>query len=174
MQQISATPPSAWVERFAAAIAPRGRVLDVAGGGGRHCRLLLAKGFQVTGIDRDTVGLAAIPGLEVVQADLEDGSPWPLAGRCFDAIVVTNYLHRPLFPCLVASLVPGGVLIYETFQHGNERHGRPTNPDFLLAPGELLRIAETNDLTVLGYFSGYTATPRPGEIQRIAARRRAG
>lgn len=171
MEQKSATPPSAWVARFIGAIAPHGRALDVAAGGGRHSRLLLARGFQVTAIDRDIDGLSPIPGLEVIAADLEDGSPWPLPDRNFAAIVVTNYLHRPLFPHLAASLAPGGILIYETFQQGNERHGRPRNPDFLLAPGELLRVAEGYRLTVLGYFSGDTTTPKPAVIQRIAARR---
>ncbi|TDQ78838.1 tellurite resistance protein TehB [Dongia mobilis] len=170
MEQLSASPPSAWVARFTAAITPGARVLDVAGGNGRHSRFLLAKGFRVTAVDRDIGGLASIPGLEVVGADLENGAPWPFLGRGFAAIVVTNYLHRPLFPHLVASLVTGGILIYETFQQGNERFGRPSNPDFLLAPGELLRVAEAQRLTVLGYFSGYTTIPRPAVIQRIAAR----
>ncbi len=107
--------------------------------------------------------------VEICPADLEDGSPWPLPGRRFAGIVVTNYLHRPLFPRLIESLVPGGTLIYETFGLGNERFGRPSNPDFLLRPGELLALAETAGLTVYGYFCGEVGQPRPAVVQKLAA-----
>jgi len=163
--------PSPWIRRFSAAIRPAGQVLDLAAGSGRHARLLLGEGFQVTALDRDTGGLAPAPGLEIVAADLEDGSPWPLGDRRFAAIVVTNYLHRPLFGRLCAALEPGGLLLYETFQQGNELFGKPSNPDFLLALGELLRVAAAGQLTVLGYFSGYVPNPKPAIVQRLAARR---
>lgn len=152
---------------------PGGAVLDLAAGGGRHTRYLRSQGFAVTAVDRDLGGLPpAGDRLELVAADLEDGSPWPLPGRAFAGIVVTNYLHRPLFEPIFAALAPGGLLLYETFQRGNERYGRPSNPDFLLEPGELLRRANGAGLTVLGYFSGYASAPKPALVQRIAARAR--
>ncbi len=168
------TPPSPWVRRFLPALPPGGQVLDLAAGGGRHTRYLLDKGFRVVALDRE-IGALPPPGafLEVIAADLEDGAPWPLGKRQFNGIVVTNYLHRPLFPALLAALAPDGVLIYETFQRGNERYGKPSNPDFLLEPGELLRLAEGAGLTVLGYFSGYAAAPKPALVQCVAARKKA-
>jgi SAM-dependent methyltransferase len=126
--------PSAWVTRWAALVT-RGPVVDVASGSGRHSRLFVQKNIPVVAVDREA---QAIPGVRFVKADLEDGSPWPFAGERFGAIVVANYLHRPLFPLLAAALEEGGVLIYETFMLGNERYGRPSNPNFLLRPGELL------------------------------------
>ncbi len=134
-------PPSPWVARFVAEIATGGPVLDVACGGGRHVRLLLAAGLSVLGVDRDISAVSAIgptPRLELIEADLETGAPPPFAGRRFAGVVVTNYLWRPLLPAIVAAVADDGVLIYETFAIGNERHGRPSNPDFLLQPGELL------------------------------------
>jgi SAM-dependent methyltransferase len=172
MEQPQPTPPanpSIWVRRFAGEIRADGQVLDVAAGSGRHSRYLLELGFRVSAVDRDTSALKAAPGLEIVTADLEAGSGWPFRGRGFDGIVVTNYLHRPLFPALLAALAPGGLLIYETFQAGNAQFGRPSNPDFLLQPGELLDLAQANGLIVRGYFSGYTASPRPAQVQRLAA-----
>lgn len=154
---------------------PGGAVLDLAAGSGRHTRYLRSRGFEVTALDREVGGLPqARPGLEVVTADLEDGSPWPLPGREFAGIVVTNYLHRPLFGQIFAALAPGGLLIYETFQAGNERYGRPSNPDFLLQPGELLQRADAAGLTAISYFSGYLAAPKPALVQRIAARAAGG
>ncbi len=151
-------------------------MLDLAAGGGRHTQLLAAAGHRVLALDRDTSKLRAQveaqrlgDGVEIMEADLEDGSPWPLAGRRFAGIVVTNYLHRPLLPALIASLAPGGLLIYETFGIGNERFGKPSNPAFLLQPGELLDLAEASGLTVLGYFCGEVRAPKPAIVQRIAA-----
>ena len=134
--------PSDWVVRWAPLLRPGGSVLDVACGQGRHVRWLAARGHAVTGIDRSEAALAGVAGVaETILADIEN-APWPLlqAGqpRQFDAVVVTNYLWRPLLPTLAASVAPGGLLIYETFANGNESVGRPTNPDFLLRPGELL------------------------------------
>ena len=127
--------PSEWVRRWSHLIAPGATALDVACGAGRHLRWLHGLGHEVTGVDRSAEALAACAGLgELVQADIENG-PWPFAGRRFGAVVVTNYLWRPLLPAIVDSVAPGGVLIYETFAHGNETVGRPARPEFLLAPG---------------------------------------
>jgi SAM-dependent methyltransferase len=140
--------PSEWVVRWAPLIE-RGPVLDVACGAGRHAAYFAERGFEVLAVDRE---LQSIRGVEFMQANLEDGSPWPLPGRRFAGIVVTNYLHRPLFPTLAESLEEGGVLIYETFMLGNERYGKPSNPQFLLRPGELL--AAFGALTVVAFEQG--------------------
>ena len=133
--------PSSWVVRFAPLVAAGGTVLDLACGGGRHGRLFLERGHPVVFLDRTLAGIADLKdreSAELIEADIENG-PWPLKdGRQFDALVVTNYLWRPLKPQLIAVLKPGGVLIYETFMRGNERYGKPGNPDFLLQPHELL------------------------------------
>jgi SAM-dependent methyltransferase len=155
--------PSAWVQRWAPLVT-HGKVLDLACGGGRHARFFLDRGLKITAIDREPQG---IPGARFIQADLEDGSPWPLPGERFEGIVVTNYLHRPLFPILAASLAPGGVLIYETFMLGNERFGKPSNPAFLLRPGELREAFK--DLTLKGFEEGEVAEPKPAMIQRLCA-----
>jgi SAM-dependent methyltransferase len=165
---------SPWVRRFASLIPRRGRVLDVAAGGGRHTRWLAARGWSVVAVDRDTSTLletAARDGcngcgeVEVVEADLEDGD-WPFPGRWFDGVVVTNYLHRPLLPTLVGSVAPGGALLYETYAVGHERYGRPTNPDWLLQPGELLEVVR-GQLTVVAYED--VTTDKPARVQRLAA-----
>jgi SAM-dependent methyltransferase len=155
--------PSAWVERWAPLIA-QGTVLDVACGAGRHSKLLLARGLKLVAVDREPQD---IPGARFIRADLEDGSPWPLAGERFEGIVVTNYLHRPLLATLSDSLAEGGVLIYETFMLGNERYGRPSNPAFLLRPGELLEAFR--GLRVKGFEEGPVTTPKPAMIQRLCA-----
>ncbi len=162
--------PSPWAQRWTHLIAPGGTVLDVACGSGRHVRWLAARGFQVTGVDRDAAALAVLRGdlgasAELVEADIESG-PWPFAGRRFDAIVVTNYLWRPLLPTLVQSLNAGGVLIYETFADGNQSLGKPSRPDFLLQAGELLRVAA--DLRTVAYEHGYLDAP-PRFVQRLCA-----
>ncbi|MDP3083294.1 MAG: class I SAM-dependent methyltransferase [Rubrivivax sp.] len=158
--------PSPWVMRWAALLRPGTSVLDVACGSGRHLRWLAARGFAVTGVDRDADALAPLQSLaEVVQADIESG-PWPFAGRRFDAVVVTNYLWRPLLPTLVGALAPGGLLVYETFADGHQHFGRPSRPDFLLQPGELLRVA--TGLRVVAFEDGYLDTP-PRCVQRIVA-----
>jgi len=162
--------PSPWVARFLALAPAGGRVLDLAAGGGRHTRLARARGFSVTAVDRDVSGLAdlgADSNVELLAADLE-GAPWPLGTRRFAAVLVSNYLHRPLLPKLVAAVADAGVLIYETFAIGNEAFGRPSNPNFLLKPGELLD-AVRGALTVVAYENGKIETPRPAVIQRIAA-----
>src|SRR6266852_8066426 len=163
--------PSAWVRRFAPLIRPGGRALDLAAGAGRHTRLLLDMGFRVTAVDRDIEGLRPLAGdkCEIRAIDLESGpgnALGPLGGG-YDGIVVTNYLHRPLFASIAAALAPDGVLIYETFSIGNERFGRPRNPDFLLRPGELIEAFAA--LTILTFEQGEVSRPRPAVIQRIAA-----
>jgi SAM-dependent methyltransferase len=164
----TASPPSPWVVRWASQLSAGGTVLDVACGSGRHVRWLAERGLRVTGLDRDAAALAGLSSLaEVLVADIEAG-PWPLPGRQFDAVVVTNYLWRPLLPTLVEAVAPGGLLIYETFGAGNARFGRPSRPDFLLQPGELLQA--TQGLRVLGYEDGYLEPP-PRLVQRICARR---
>ena len=152
--------PSAWVRRFTPLLKPASRVLDLACGGGRHVQWLAAQGHQVLALDRDAAALArvreAVPGAEVLQADVE-GAPWPLPGRQFDAIVVTNYLWRPLFPTLLGALAEGGVYLHETFADGHQHIGRPSRPDFLLQRGELLRACA--GLRVLAYEDGYEPGP---------------
>lgn len=158
--------PSAWVQRWSHLVPHGGTVLDVACGAGRHVRWFAAKSCRVTAVDRDAAAVEPLRGLaEVVVADIEN-SPWPMAGRQFDAVVVTHYLWRPLLPTLVASLADGGVLLYDTFADGNQTVGKPSNPDFLLQPGELLQA--TQGLRVVGYEDGFLDPP-PRFMQRIAA-----
>jgi SAM-dependent methyltransferase len=163
---------SAWVQRWSHLVPAGARVLDVACGSGRHVRWFAQRGGIVTGVDRDTVATRSlIETAEVVQADIEAG-PWPLEGRVFDAVVVTNYLWRPRLADIVASVAPGGVLIYETFAVGNETVGRPSNPAFLLRPGELLEAVA--GLRVIAFEDGFEAGLAPGGerfVQRIVARR---
>jgi SAM-dependent methyltransferase len=164
----TSSPPSAWVRRFLPLIRPGGRVLDLAAGSGRHSRLLCEEGFVVHAVDRDVSALLALarPRCEVRQIDLETDAPWALDGG-YDGIVATNYLHRPLLPEIARALAPGGILVYETFALGNERLGRPRNPDFLLLPGELLEAFAM--LSVIAFEQGEVTVPRPAVIQRIAA-----
>jgi SAM-dependent methyltransferase len=155
--------PSDWVVRWAPLVT-RGPVLDVASGAGRHARFFAARGLEVIAVDRER---HEIQGVTFVQADLEDGTPWPFAGQRFGAIVVTNYLHRPLFKSIEDSLGEGGVLLYETFMIGNERFGRPSNPDFLLRPGELVEAFAS--LNVLGFEQGQVERPKAAVTQRLCA-----
>ncbi|MGH9042530.1 MAG: class I SAM-dependent methyltransferase [Acidimicrobiia bacterium] len=163
--------PSPWVVRFASLVPTGGPVLDVAAGGGRHARLFVDRGHPVTVVDRDTTGMADLCGgfgIEILEDDLEDGSPFPFKGREFAGVVVTNYLHRPILRDLVAAVAAGGALIYETFARGQERFGRPQNPDFLLRPGELLD-AVRDTLRVVAYEDLILDDPGPRAVQRIAA-----
>jgi SAM-dependent methyltransferase len=162
--------PSPWVMRWSRLLPPRGSVLDVACGSGRHAHWLAAQGFDVTGVDRDADALAKLAAhARIVVADIENG-PWPFDGQRFDGVVVTNYLWRPLWPHLRASLRAGGVLVYETFALGNEAFGKPSNPNFLLRPGELLELC--SGLHVVAYEDGLLDAPKR-RVQRIAARRQA-
>jgi SAM-dependent methyltransferase len=157
---------SDWIARWTHLVPAGGTVLDLACGRGRHLRWFAARGHRVTGVDRDAQALATLEGVgETIVADIETG-PWPLAGRRFDAVIVTNYLWRPLFPAIAAAVAPGGVLLHETFAQGNETVGRPSRPDFLLAPGELLRAY--GQLRVVAFEDGFRDAP-PRFVQRIAA-----
>lgn len=163
---------SNWVSRWADTVAPGSRVLDVACGEGRHARLFAGRGCEVTAVDRDAAFaqvLAELPNIDFIAADLEAGA-WPLGDATFDVIVVTNYLHRPLFARLDQALAPEGLLIYETFAAGNAAFGRPSNPDFLLKPHELFDVFGAG-LRVLAFEDGYVAQPKPAMVQRIAARK---
>jgi SAM-dependent methyltransferase len=157
--------PSDWVRRWADLVT-QGPVLDVASGSGRHAILFAERGLEVVAVDREA---QAIPGVRFVQADLEGDGDWPFAGQRFAAIVVTNYLHRPLLPTIQDALAEEGVLIYETFMVGNEKFSRPSNPAFLLKPGELLQAFRA--LTPIAFEQGYVERPKPAMIQRLCARR---
>ena len=165
-----ASPASHWVQRWSHLVAPQSSVLDVACGSGRHVRWFAQRGCRVTGVDRDGAALQALASIaEVIVADIENAA-WPLPGRRFDAVVVTNYLWRELLPTLVASVADGGVLICETFASGNETVGKPSNPAFLLRPGELLKAME--GLRIVAFEDGFEAAlngSAPRFVQRIVA-----
>lgn len=170
-------PPANWVKRHIDQIKPGGRVIDIAAGQGRHSLLALQLGYHVTAVDRNSETLAVLEhtaaefssNLTTRTVDLET-SDWPLTGEVYDGVIVSNYLYRPHFRDLLGLVAPGGMLIYETFALGNERFGRPSNPDFLLAPNELL-TAVLPDFTVLGFEDITTSPPAAACKQRVAARR---
>ncbi|MBI4969363.1 MAG: class I SAM-dependent methyltransferase [Rhodospirillales bacterium] len=175
---LAQTEPSAWLARFAPLVRAGGPVLDLACGGGRNARLFLDRGHPVTAVDRDTAWIAEAlgerAGLEIVTADLEDGRPWPFDGRRFAGVAVTNYLHRPLFPKLLAALDETGVLIYETFAAGQEAFSRPRNPDHLLMSGELLEVAR-GQLHVVAFEQGLVErSGKTSVVQRLCAARTYG
>lgn len=166
---------SPWVERWAGLVPEGTPVLDLACGGGRHGRLFLDRGHPVTFLDRDVSAvddLRGQAGVTLIEADLEDGSPFPLKEQQFGGLVVTCYLHRPILPDLIQAVAPGGVLIYETFAIGNEVYGHPARQSFLLEEGELLD-AVAGHLTVRAYEHGYEDEPKPGIRQKICATRTA-
>jgi SAM-dependent methyltransferase len=164
-------PPSAWVQRWTHLVTPGATVLDVACGMGRHTQWFSSRHHAVVSVDRSEEALQHVASLpmatpvQIILADIENG-PWPLAGRSFGGVVVTNYLWRPLLPMIVQSVAPGGVLIYETFAAGNETVGKPSRPDFLLQPGELLQACAS--LRVVAYENGFLSSP-DRFVQRIAA-----
>jgi SAM-dependent methyltransferase len=165
--------PSAWIQRFAPLIpkSQAGGVLDIACSNGRHTKPFLEAGHHVVAVDRDTSGikdLASNLNLEIMEADLETAGGWPFAGHKFAGVVGTNYLYRPILNDIVAAVGSGGALIYETFAAGNERFGRPKNPDFLLRDDELIDIVKGR-LTIVAYEHGEIRVPRPAVVQRIAA-----
>lgn len=156
--------------QWAGLVAHGATVLDLAAGGGRHTVLFADRGHRVTAVDRDVAKLPTRADVEIVAADLEDGSPWPLPGRKFGAAIVANYLHRPLLSALCDALEPGGVLLYETFMVGNDRFGKPSNPDFLLKDGELLELVRGR-FSVIAYEARLISEPKMAMVQRIAARK---
>ena len=159
-------PTSAWVARWSHLLTAGCTVLDLACGHGRHMRHFAALGHLVTGVDRNPDAITAVSPLgEAICADIENG-PWPLQGRTFGGVVITNYLWRPLWPAILDSLAPNGVLIYETFSAGNETVGKPSRPDFLLHPGELLGVC--HDLRVVAFEEGFLTQPERF-VQRIVA-----
>ena len=164
----AAAPPSSWVTRWLADLAPGATVLALACGSGRHVRGACARGLEVCALDRDAAALAGLPpAAERVHADVEQG-PWPLGERRFDAVIVTNYLWRPLWPRILGAVRPGGRWIHETFGREHARVGRPSNPDFLLEPGELVAVATRSGWRVRAYEDGWREDPRR-QIQRIVA-----
>ena len=163
MKEHDIVAPSEWVVRWAPLIT-HGTVLDVACGSGRHAKFFLSKSINVVAVDRKP---RQIPGARFVLADLENGNSWPLPGEQFEGVVVTNYLYRDIFPEILKALKPEGVLIYETFMAGNERYGRPSNPEFLLRPGELLEVFA--GLEVRAFEEGPQEQPKPAMIQRLCA-----
>lgn len=168
--------PSAWVERFVQ-LMPSGEVLDLACGRGRHSRLLAGQGRQVIAVDRDAAALHGLASSSVntLCMDLEQGRTEALIDllqtKRFAGIVVTNYLHRPLLPMLFDALCDGGILIYETFAQGNAVFGKPSNPAFLLEPGELLKAvaAARCGAQVVAYEHGFQRQPQPAMVQRLCA-----
>lgn len=163
--------PSRWVARWAGSIPPGRPVLDLACGSGRHAVYLAGLGHPVAAVDIDLAlseTVRATPGVEWIEADLE-GAPWPCAGRSFGAVLVSRYLHRPLFDTLFDSLESGGVLIYETFALGQAKYGRPRNPVHLLLPGELLEVVHGR-LQVIA-FEDVEEVERRRCMQRLCARK---
>jgi SAM-dependent methyltransferase len=172
IELVTISTPSAWVGRFAPLVTKGGAVMDVACGGGRHSRLFAERGHPVLAMDRDIAKLGGVANLDLVtgvEADLEYTAPFEAAGQNFAGIVVTNYHDMNLIKVLAGALVPGGVLIYETFAVGNERFGKPSNPDFLLKPDELLNECMAENLTIIAYEHGDVKSPKPATRQRICA-----
>jgi SAM-dependent methyltransferase len=172
MRTMTNVQPSDWVVRGAQYISAGGHVLDLACGSGRHTRLFLSLDFTVTAVDIDVSSLGDIATdarCKVIQADLEKDNPWPLS-ECFDAVIITNYLYRPLYKYILQSLLPGGILIYETFMRGNEQYGKPNNPSFLLEENEL-SDQFSGSMDILGFEQGFVYEPKPACVQRLCARR---
>jgi len=178
--------PSDWVVRWTPLLPPAAQVLDVACGHGRHVHWLAGAGHRVTAIDRDAALLAPLASLATTLASDLEADPWPLPGQCFDAVIVTNYLWRALFPSLKGAVAPGGLLIYETFAQAHAALGRPRRPEFLLRPGELIDVLRDSRTSVASALSPSEEwhviafeegrLPARGdvpqrEVQRIIARR---
>ena len=163
------TPPSEWVKKHIKIIPKRGTVLDLACGAGRHTRLLIETGRRVFALDCNISKLKDLSendSVTIIKHDLETTNAWPFAPQTFDGIIVTNYLYRPLYPCIIDALAVGGVLIYQTFAVGNEKYGRPQNPDYLLKEDELLKVFG-NQLNLVDYSHGYIKNPSPAVVQSI-------
>ncbi len=161
---------SPWIIQWAGLVPAGAAVLDLATGAGHNALFFAARGHLATAVDLDLTRLPEAPKIERVQADLEDGSPWPLGDRRFGAVIVTRYLHRPLMSRLLDAVAPGGVLLYETFMEGNERFGRPSRPEHLLRDGELLELVRGR-FSVTAYEARMVSDPKMAMVQRIAARK---
>jgi SAM-dependent methyltransferase len=181
-RHLKVSKPSPWIVRFAPLVKAEGCVLDLACGGGRHSRYFLEQGNKVVALDRSIDAVADLsdnPACEIICTNLETdeaifGKLGELTGRSFDAIIVVNYLHRPLFNYFFNALAPGGVFIYETFARGNEKFTRPRNPDYLLKSAELLNLAQ-GGLDVIAYEHGIDKKGLLSVvIQRICAIKPAG
>lgn len=171
-QITAAGAPSPWVTRWAHLLPGQATILDLACGSGRHVRWLAERGHRVTAVDRDAPALQPLRSCaEVIEADIESG-PWPLPGRQFDAVLVTNYLWRPLWPRLLEAVAPGGLLLYETFGEGQARIGRPSRPEFLLRAGELLERCA--GLHIVAFEEGRLDAPLRHVQRIVAVRRRPG
>jgi SAM-dependent methyltransferase len=165
------TAVSPWIARFAPLAAAGDSVLDVACGGGRHGRYFLKSGHSVSFLDKNLDGvadIAGVAGIEMILADLENGDPWPLEHHQFATVIVVNYLHRPILPAIFEAVAPGGILLYETFAQSNKRYGRPRNPDYLLAPGELLD-AVAGRLTTIAYQHGALGDDKSRAVKQCIA-----
>ena len=164
---------SEWVRRWAHLVRSGATLLDLACGHGRHARWFAQRGVAVTGVDRDAAALAGLVDCaRTIVADIENDA-WPLGESTFDTVLVTNYLWRPLLPAIARCIADDGVLIYETFAVGNERFGKPSNPAFLLQPGELLDVAKAQGLRVVAYEDGVLQHPERA-VQRLVAIRECG
>jgi len=164
--------PSSWIVKFAPLIKSQGLVLDLACGSGRHAKWLAQQGYQVDALDRDPIATSSMQGIDGIRiqlTDLETTEP-PSFEHSYDGIIVSRYLHRPLLTSLATILKPGGILIYETFMRGNERYGKPSNPDFLLMPDELLNTYSPL-LNVISFEQGEVMEPKPAMLQRICAQK---
>ncbi len=159
--------PSPWILRFAHLLNSGANVLDLACGKGRHTRYFAGRGCKVSAVDIDIEAVKGLAGVTAIEADLERGG-WPLARQQFDAVIVTNYLCRPILPDIIAATGPQGILLYETFGRGNEKFGKPSSPDFLLKPGELLDAVH-GKLQIVAYEHGQVTHPKAAVIQRICA-----
>jgi len=162
--------PSSWVIKYANYVPKNSKVLDLACGMGRHTQLFMGRGCHVTAVDIDTQGLqefANSPNCQIVEMDIEQSEDW-LLSQDFNCIVVTNYLHRPIMKHLANALAPEGILIYQTFMSGNEKFGKPSNPDFLLKKDELMETFE-DELEVIAFSQGLTS--KPSMMQQICARK---
>ena len=161
---------SDWVKHWTTLIPTGGKILDLACGNGRHAIYLANLGYRVDAVDRDFSLLENLKdqhGITATEYDLESNR-WPFQAGSYEGVVVTNYLHRPLFSHLVSAVKSSGVLIYETFSAGNEKFGKPSNPDFLLWPGELLEVVR-DKFRVIAYEDIYLSLPKPAMVQRICA-----
>ena len=161
---------SSWVKRFAPLISKTGVVLDLACGSGRHSQLLANLGYSVLAVDQDTTAIELLHSASITPKCLNlEQDVWPLSGKKFSGIVATNYLYRPHLDRLPELLEENGILIYETFAQGNEKFGKPSNPNFLLNRGELLAFAARHGLQVLAYEDIYVEEPKPAMVQRLCA-----